>query len=246
MAVFDAQLDNFLTVLCNYSIGDADDVVRQLFTYNMIILFCQLCTTPPLDIGLWKIVRGNDTLVPILCSIYLSLSNVIYYASALEDSSINNPLWDDPTNWPSGVFDKWVVNNKASGNAPVNNNAFAFGAPVGGAATASNKTDQNFLDMFNKRPPNQALYEKLTNNANYSSWVVGFKHQATFGHFVRGLDKNNKQNLCCPGADLDLWDLQVNFLGIILKKTLQTEKGISLTQRFCDDPRKCWFEHHKF
>ena len=60
------------------------------------------------------------------------------------------------------------------------------------------------------------------------------------------LDKNNKPILCHAGPDLELWDLQLNFLGIILKKTLQTEKGISLNTRFRDDPHKCWFEHHEF
>ena len=250
MAVFDDQLDHVLINLCNYSIDDADDVVQKLFTYNMITSFCQLRTTPPLDIGLWKIGRGNGLFVPVLCSIHLSLSNVIYYASALEKSQSNNPPWDDATQWTSDAFDKWVLNDKdtflASGNAPVNNNAFAFGAPAGGALAASNKTDQNAIDMFNKRPPNQTLYEKLTNNSKYSSWLVVFKRQATFDYFVRVLDKNNKAKLCRPGADLDVWDLQVNFLGIILKKTSQTEKGISLTARFRDDPRKCWFENHKF
>ena len=44
----------------------------------MIALFCQLRTTTPLDIGLWKTDRGNDTFVPILCDIHLSLSNIIY------------------------------------------------------------------------------------------------------------------------------------------------------------------------
>ena len=128
----------------------------------------------------------------------------------------------------------------------MSNNAFAFPAPAGGAAAASNKIDQNALDMFNKRPPNQTLYEKLTNNTNYSSWIVAFKRQATYDHFVCVLDKNNKASLCCAGPDLELWNLQVNFLAIILKKTLKNEQGISLTTRYHDDPQKCWFENHEF
>ena len=122
------------------------------------------------------------------------------------------------------LFDKWVLNNKdaflASGNAPANNAAFAFGAPARGAASASNKSDQSALEMFNKRPPNQSLYDKLKNYTNYSSWLVAFTRQETFNHFDCVLDKNNKQTLCHPRANFELWNLQVNFLGIILKKVL--------------------------
>ena len=112
MSIFDAQLDHVLIVLCNYSITDPDDVVQKLFVYNMITLFCQLYTTSPLDIGLWQINRGNNTFVPILCSIQISLSNVIYYASALQDLASNNPPWDYATTWTIAAFDKWVLNNK--------------------------------------------------------------------------------------------------------------------------------------
>lgn len=90
----------------------------------------------------------------------------------------------------------------------VNNNAFDFCAPVGNAASAAsaaaagNKTDHNTREIFNKRPPNQNLYEKLTNDVNYSSWVFAFKRQATFDHFVYVLEKNNKEKLCHPDADI--------------------------------------------
>ena len=91
--------------------------------------------------------------VLILCSFHLSLSNIIYYASALENSASNNPPWDDVTTWTISGFDKWVLHNKdafiASGNAPANNSAFAFGAPVGGSTAASNKTDQSAMEMIN-------------------------------------------------------------------------------------------------
>merc|ERR1712192_77902 len=86
--------------------------------------------------------------------------------------------------------------------------------------------------------PNQKGYKALTNDANYSSRLVAFKRQATFDHFDRVLDKNNKGNLCCAGPDTELWELQVNFLAIILNQTLQTEQGRSLTTRYRDDPRR--------
>ena len=229
MTIFDNQLDHVLQNLCNYNIDDADDVLNRLFHDNMVTLFCQFCNTPASELGFWQIMRDDGSFTPIIRNVQMSLSNVLYYASALEAAASNNPPWDDATQWTSQDFDKWVRNDKdaflSSGNATVSNNAFAFAAPAGGAAapTAGNKTDQNALDMFNKRPPNQTVYEALTNNANYYSWLVTFKRQATFDHLDCVLDKNNKPTSCRVGPDWDLWDLQVNFLAIILKKTLQTK-----------------------
>ena len=251
MVIFDNEMDHVLKVLCNYEIDDPDDVLNKLFYDNMITSFHQFRNTPASKIGLWQIRRDDGFFIPIICSVQLSLSNVLYYASALEDTMSNNTPWNDATTWTSQAFDTWVWNDKdaylASGNDTVSKNSFTFAAPAGGdAPAAGNKIDQNALDMFNKRPPDQLLYEKVTNDANYSSWLVAFKRQAKFDHFICVLDKNNKATLCRVGPDLELWELQVNFLAIILKKILKTEQGISLTTRYCDDPRKCWFEHHKF
>ena len=91
IVIFDAELDLVLINLCNYYIDDADDVLNNLFNYNMITSFCQFRKTPPLDLGLWEIRRDDGLFTLIRCSVQLSLPNVIYYTSTLEDTTSNNP-----------------------------------------------------------------------------------------------------------------------------------------------------------
>ena len=91
MAIFDNELDHVLKNLCNYEIDDADDVLNKLFNDNMVASFCQFCNTPASEIGLWKIRRDDGSFTPIIRNVQMSLSNVLYYASTLEDTASNNP-----------------------------------------------------------------------------------------------------------------------------------------------------------
>lgn len=106
--VFYSQLDHILINLCKYNINDPDSQVCKVLQSEMVMTFNQLCTTPPTDIGLLQMDKGNNIFGPIVRSFHNSLVDVIYYADVLKSLQNNNSNWPNSTSWRIDDFTKWV------------------------------------------------------------------------------------------------------------------------------------------
>ena len=211
---------------------------------------------------------------PIPVPIHEGLANIIYFREHLEDT--NGPDAHNPLAWTPNVFQQWVhLNNQrihcgggggtgggASGaiggaNGGGGGGSGAGGGGDGGSGLGSNaippstlttqeKLYLSNLEAYKKRPPHDSDYEPLVCDVDYPSWVVQFLHRAKVDNFIRVTNKTQSYVGCRPGADQDLFELQLNFLGVVLHTVLKNPMGKTLDRRYRNNPQKIWLEHEYY
>lgn len=248
--VFNQKLDHILTSFVGLDLSGANNMHVKMFYCQGITSFYHFKVIRPRDFCNFS--YHNDGPItnqrPIPSAIHQALVDVLYFCQHLVTT--NDSDQDDPSTWTTNVFHWWVCSHIAVSGGGGGRGGGGGSGGAGGVPpillTAQERLDISNLEAYEKRPPCDSDYTKLTADVHYPCWVVPFHCCAKVDAFDRVTDPAEKFSLCCPGANQELWLLQINFLGLVLDTVLKNPMGAMLIWHYHDDPCKIWFKHEEF
>ena len=238
MVVFDIKLDYVLKDLLGVPIGTATDPTLLSLDHHGISKWPQFFKVKASIINNLHYVDHDIPKYPAK-RIIDELQSVRNYRRHLLKEGDTDA--DDPTKWDVPAYENWVAYKEDDFLAGLSGNVPA--APAAAVATAPSNSGVN---SWKKVRRDHTKFDKLVNDDNYYQWLADFNMMAVEQDFDRIMDFNLKRTTLVDNDDRALWDLQENYLHIVLKHTLVSPMGKVLLTSHSDSPRRIWFEHHEY
>ena len=238
MVVFDIKLDYVLKDLLGVPIGTATDPTLLSLDHHGISKWPQFFKVKASIINNLHYVDNDIPKYPAKRIIDELQSVRNYRRNLLKEGDTDA---DDPTKWDVPEYENWVAYKEDDFLAGLSGNVPA--APAAAVATAPSNSGVN---SWKKVRRDHTKFDKLVNDDNYYQWLADFNMMAVEQDFDRIMDPNLKRTTLVDNDDRALWDLQENYLHIVLKHTLVSPMGKVLLTSHSDSPRRIWFEHHEY